>query len=109
MNDLIIHPENNQNLIFRFNGAMEINLKVNEFNALVHNKLNNGEVMHHGRRPVRQVAHNPMWSEAQNALFQSIYSSEQLCVMNQNDKDNQISHDARVLLDLFRNGQWPLF
>jgi hypothetical protein len=107
MNDIIINP--GHNLIFRFNGNMEVNAKVDAFNALVQNKLNNGDVSPHGRRPVRQAANNPNWNAEQNALFQSIYSAEQLCVMNQNHKDNQISHDASVLLNLFRNDRWPVF
>jgi len=89
--------------------ADHINEMVDNFNEMVHNKLLNRSVVpHHPRRVRRNIGINPAWTDAQNRLFQEVYSSSQLRVSeNNNTPDNEIHSKAMVLLDLFRQNIWP--
>lgn len=89
-------------------GNINISQMADDFRVLVHNKLQNRDVIPHGRRVRRFAANNPIWNEFKNALFGWTFDCAQLRVSeNSEEVDNQIQHDARVLMHLFRANIWP--
>ena len=89
-------------------GNINISQMADDFRDLVRNKLQNRDVIPHGRRVRRFAANNPIWNEFKNALFGWTFDCAQLRVSeNSEEVDNQIQHDARILLHLFRANIWP--
>ena len=81
---------------------------VDDFRDLVRNKLQNRVVVPHGRRVRRFAANNPIWNDLKNDLFGWTFDCAQLRVSEiSQEVDNQIQHDAQVLMHLFRHNIWP--
>ena len=87
---------------------INISQMVDDFRDLVRNKLQNRVVVPHGRRVRRFAANNPIWNDLKNDLFGWTFDCAQLRVSEiSQEVDNQIQHDAQVLMHLFRHNIWP--